>query len=213
MKINVRKKGKVKTFNLIKSWSDVTVEKWVKLVNLHKGSRSKEALETISALSDIPKKLINELGIQDVALILTKLSELQKLSKSKLRRIIKVEDQEFGFHPNLEDITLGEWSDIEHYIKLGVEKFMPQIMAVLYRPIVEQRNDKYSIEAYSGNIDVRAELFKKMKAEDVQGAMVFFYHLGNELLKILPLYLTQAMIRVQKEIKDKVLQKNGVTLA
>ena len=56
MKINVRKKGKVKTFNLIKSWSDVTVEKWVKLVNLHKGSRSKEALETISALSDIPKK-------------------------------------------------------------------------------------------------------------------------------------------------------------
>ena len=129
MKINVRKKGKVKTFNLIKSWSDVTVEKWVKLVNLHKGSRSKEALETISALSDIPKKLINELGIQDVALILTKLSELQKLSKSKLRKIIKVEDQEFGFHPNLEDITLGEWADIEHYIKLGVEKFMPQIRA------------------------------------------------------------------------------------
>ena len=213
MKINVRKKGKVKTFNLIKSWSDVTVEKWVKLVNLHKGSRSKEALETISALSDIPKKLINELGIQDVALILTKLSELQKLSKSKLRRIIKVEDQEFGFHPNLEDITLGEWADIEHYIKLGVEKFMPQIMAVLYRPIVEQRNDKYSIEAYSGNIDVRAELFKKMKAEDVQGAMVFFYHLGSELLKILPLYLTQAMTQMEKEIKDKVLQRNGVTLA
>ena len=90
---------------------------------------------------------------------------------------------------------------------------MPQIMAVLYRPIVEQRNDKYSIEAYSGNIDVRAELFKKMKAEDVQGAMVFFYHLGNELLKILPLYLTQAMTQMEKEIKDKVLQKNGVTLA
>jgi len=211
MKVKIKKEGNTKEFNLIKSWSDVTLEKWVKLVDLHKGSRSNEALKTISALSDIPKKLINELGIKDVAIIMDKIAELQRKSDGRLRNVITVEGKDYGFHANLEDITLGEWADIETFIKVGVEKQMPEIMAVLYRPIVERKNDKYVIEAYDGNITIRAEEFKKMKAEQVQSAMVFFWSLGNELLKILPLYLTERMKKIQKLLKGKDLQKNGVT--
>jgi len=211
MKVKIKKEGNTKEFNLIKSWSDVTLEKWVKLVDLHKGSRSNEALKTISALSDIPKKLINELGIKDVAIIMDKIAELQRKSDGRLRNVITVEGKDYGFHANLEDITLGEWADIETFIKVGVEKQMPEIMAVLYRPIVERKNDKYVIEAYDGNITIRAEEFKKMKAEQVQSAMVFFWSLGNELLKILPLYLTERMKKIQELLKGKDLQKNGVT--
>tara|TARA_R110002020_G_scaffold183_1_gene898 strand:+ start:1229 stop:1870 length:642 start_codon:yes stop_codon:yes gene_type:complete len=211
MKVKIKKEGNTKEFNLIKSWSDVTLEKWVKLVDLHKGSRSNEALKTISALSDIPKKLINELGIKDVAIIMDKIAELQRKSDGRLRNVITVEGKDYGFHANLEDITLGEWADIETFIKLGVEKQMPEIMAVLYRPIIERKNDKYVIEAYDGNITIRAEEFKKMKAEQVQSAMVFFWNLGNELLKILPLYLTERMKKIQELLKDRTLQTNGVT--
>ena len=74
MKVKIRKDGKVKTFKAIKTWSDVTLETWGQLVGLHKGSKTKEALETIAILSDIPKHLIKELGIQDVALILKNIS-------------------------------------------------------------------------------------------------------------------------------------------
>ena len=211
MKVKIKKEGNTKEFNLIKSWSDVTLEKWVKLVDLHKGSRSNEALKTISALSDIPKKLINELGIKDVAIIMDKIAELQRKSDGRLRNVITVEGKDYGFHANLEDITLGEWADIETFIKLGIEKQMPEIMAVLYRPIIERKNDKYIIKAYDGNITIRAEEFKKMKAEQVQSAMVFFWNLGNELLKILPLYLTERMKKIQELLKDRTLQTNGVT--
>ena len=211
MKVKIKKEGNTKEFNLIKSWSDVTLEKWVKLVDLHKGSRSNEALETITALSDIPKQLVNELGIQDVAIIMSKIAELQRSSDGSLRNVITVEGKDYGFHPNLQDITLGEWADIETFIKVGVEKQMPEIMAVLYRPIIERKNDKYVIEAYDGNIAIRAEEFKKMKAEEVQSAMVFFWSLGNELLKILPLYLQERIMQIEKTLKEKVLQTNGVT--
>ena len=211
MKVKIKKEGNTKEFNLIKTWSDVTLEKWVKLVDLHKGSRSNEALETITALSDIPKQLVNELGIQDVAIIMSKIAELQRSSDGSLRNVITVEDKDYGFHPNLEDITLGEWADIETFIKVGVEKQMPEIMAVLYRPIIERKNKKYIIEAYDGNIAIRAEQFKKMKAEEVQSAMVFFWSLGNELLKILPLYLQERIMQIEKTLKEKVLQTNGVT--
>ena len=36
-----------------------------------------------------------------------------------LFRYIKVNDIEYGFHPNLEEITLGEYADIEPYLKNG----------------------------------------------------------------------------------------------
>ena len=82
MQVKIKKNKKTQVFNTINTWQDVTLESWVKLINLHKKSTSEEALETISALSDIPKKLINELDIQDVALITRKLSELQNKSNS-----------------------------------------------------------------------------------------------------------------------------------
>ena len=76
MKVKIKKAGKTKEYNVINSWSDVTLEKWVKLSS-EKGSKSKEAEETIAALSDIPKKLIKELELSDVAVIMSKIAELQ----------------------------------------------------------------------------------------------------------------------------------------
>ena len=135
MKVKIKKKGKTKEYNLIKSWSDVTLEKWIKLIKLEGKAKGLEAKETIAVLSDIPKKLITQLGIQDVSVLLNKISDLQKKANVRLRNIIKVGNKEYGFHPNLEDITLGEWADLETFIKEGIEDNMPEIMAILYRPI------------------------------------------------------------------------------
>ena len=200
MEVQIKKEGKTKKFTLIKKWSDVTLEKWVKLIEYEKGSKVKQAQETITQLSNIPKQLINELGINDVALIMSRITELQNKSNTKLVRTITVNGTDYGFHPNLDDITLGEYADLEQFIKLGVEKNMPEIMAILYRPIVERKNKVYTIEAYDGNISIRAEQFKKMSAEQVQASLVFFWALGNELCETLPSVLTQRMKDIQKQL-------------
>jgi hypothetical protein len=198
MKVKIKKKGNTKTFNLINSWKDVTLEKWIKLIELDDKNKSEEALETITALSDIPKKLVKELGIQDIALMMTKISELQSKADSSLKNIIEVNGKEYGFHPEISEITLGEWSDIETMIQDGIDKNMPQIMAVLYRPIIEKKNEVYIIEAYDGKIDIRAEEFKKMSAGQVEGALRFFFALGKESLKILPLFLMERLAAIGK---------------
>tara|TARA_R100000655_G_scaffold101780_1_gene147205 strand:- start:186 stop:788 length:603 start_codon:yes stop_codon:yes gene_type:complete len=200
MEVQIKKEGKTKKFTLIKKWSDVTLEKWIKLIEYEKGSKVKQAQETITQLSNIPKQLINELGINDVALIMSRITELQNKSNTKLVRTITVNGTDYGFHPNLDDITLGEYADLEQFIKLGVEKNMPEIMAILYRPIVERKNKVYTIEAYDGNISIRAEQFKKMSAEQVQASLVFFWALGNELCETLPSVLTQRMKDIQKQL-------------
>jgi len=205
MQVNIKKDGKQNTYNLINSWDDVTLDKWAKLIDSKSKSKTKEALDTISLLSDIPRKLVKELSINDVSNILNRVAALQNKASSRLKRIIKVDDVEYGFHPDLSEITLGEYADIETYIQNGMEKNLSKLMAVLYRPVVEKNGKYYSIEKYNGSgVRMRSEKFKKMKAADVNSSLVFFWTLGNELSTILPLYLMERM----EEVKQSLLMKN-----
>ncbi len=210
MKVKIKKEGKVKEFKLISSWEDVTMEKWLKLVDFQEGTKSEEAEETIAALSDIPKQLVKELALKDVAVIMSKIAELQAKQDSSLKRIIEIDGKEYGFHPDLDSITLGEYADIETFIKNGIEKSLPELMAVLYRPIKEKKNDIYIIDAYDGDIRLRAEEMKKMSAEQVQSALVFFYHFVKELSMILPLYLMERLKETKKQLQPKISQVSGV---
>mgnify|MGYP003144841180 CR=1 FL=1 len=212
MKVKIKKDGKVKQFRLIKKWSDVTLDKYIKLVNHHSGTKSSEALKAISTLSDIPKELIKQLELKDVAVIMNKLSDIQKQENSSLIRVVEIEGKRYGFHPNLDSITLGEWADIETLIDNNIENNLPELMAILYRPIIEEKNNVYTIEAYDGDISIRAEEMKKMKAEQVQSALVFFYHLGKKWLMILESYSAELLMEMKRQLQHKALQKNGDTL-
>ena len=189
MKVKIKKEGKVKQFKLINSWADVTLETWIKLVDFATGTKTEEATETIAALSDIPKKLIKELSLSDVAGIMSKIAELQAKQDTTLKRIIEINDVEYGFHPDLNKITLGEYADVEQFIKNGIETNLPELMAILYRPIKYKKENIYIIDAYDGEITMRTEEMKKMSAEQVQSALVFFYHFAKVLSVILPSYL------------------------
>ena len=193
MKVKIKKEGKVKEFKLINSWSDVTLETWLKLIDFETGTKTEEAEATLEALSDIPKRLVKELALSDVAAIMSKIGELQAKQDTELKRIIEINEVEYGFHPDLDSITLGEYADIEQFIKNGIDTNLPELMSVLYRPIKEKKNDIYIIDAYDGDIRLRTEEMKQMSAQQVQSALVFFYTLGKELSEILPLYLMEQL--------------------
>ena len=198
MKVKIKKEGKVETFSLINSWSDVTLETWLKLIDFETGTKTEEATETIAALSDIPRRLVKELALSDVGALMSKIGELQANQDSSLKRIIELNGIEYGFHPDLDSITLGEYADIEQFIKNGIETSLPELMAVLYRPVKEKhKNGVYIINAYDGDIRMRTEEMKQMSAEQVQSALVFFYTFAKALSEIMPSFLTEKL----KEMK------------
>ena len=197
MKVKIKKQGKTESFNLINSWSDVNLSTWLKLIDFETGTKTEEATETIAALSDIPKQLVKELALSDVAAIMSKIGELQAKQDTELKRIIEVNGVEYGWHPDLSEITLGEYADIETFIKNGIDTNLPELMAILYRPIKEKKNDIYIIDAYDGDITMRTEEMKLMSAEQVQASLFFFYNFVKELSEIMPSYLMDK----QKEMK------------
>lgn len=116
------------------------------------------------------------------AIIFTLLSKVPKLKmKFELNGI------EFGFIPNLDEMTSGEYMDLDTYISdWGM---MHKAMAVLYRPIVKRQDEKYLIEPYKGT-EKFSELMKDAPLDVVLSAYVFFWTLGKDLLTSTIAYLT-----------------------
>ena len=209
MKVKIKKEGKEKTYNLINSWSEVSLEKWLKVIDVETGSKTEQAEETIVALSDMPNKLVKELALRDVAIIMGKISELQSEQNTVLKKVFEINGVEYAIHPDLSEITLGEYADIESLVKEGLEKNLPELMAILFRPIKERNGEAYTIDAYDGNITIRAEEMKKMSAEQVQSSLFFFYNFVTELLKILPLYLMEQTQEMVNKLQMEISQNAG----
>ena len=115
--------------------------------------------------------------------------------------------KEFGFIPKLDDISFGEYVDLDTYLQDW--QLMHKAMAVLFRPITLKRKDKYLIEDYES-----AEKYdlKCMPLDVVFGSLVFFYHLRSELLRHILNYLAnQTGIKVSPKLRGFL--KNGVGTA
>jgi hypothetical protein len=207
MKVKIKNKGKSKTYNVVESWEEVTLEKFMELAVGKKESKTKEALETIRILSDLPERIINQLALRDVCNLFEKLSELA--IQEVLTKIIEIDGVEYGMHPNLSEITLGEYADLETFMGEDVQKNLPEIMAVLFRPVTAKEGDVYTIEAYDGEITMRAEKMRKMKADQVQSALVFFWTFARIFIAILPLSLIQGMKEKATAHQQDLLQKSG----
>lgn len=210
MKVKIKKEGKTKEFDVIKSWEDVTLANWIKLVNKKTDTKGEEAYQLIQELSNIPKDIIKKLELSDIAVIMGRIGELQSQADNKLQRIIEVDNKRYGFLPDLDSITLGEYADIETFIKMDIDKHLPEVMAILYRPIVEEKNGVYTIEAYDGEIKLRTEEMKKMTAEQVQSALVFFCDFGMTFVEIMRSYLTDRLKVTKQQSQVTPLQTSGV---
>ena len=99
--------------------------------------------------------------------------------KTAFKHRFKMNGVEFGFIPDLEEISWGEYIDIES----NVWDFqnIHKALAVMYRPIVKDVKGKYEIEPYKGDLSY-AEVLKYAPLDVVLPASVFFWTLGIELI-------------------------------
>jgi len=141
--------------------------------------------------------------INDLQKITTKLNKALS-EKPLLITRFKLGKTEFGFVPQLDDLTFGEFVDIENNI--GDWENMHKAMAVLYRPVVQSVGKKYEIEEYRG--DSWHDAMLNMPASVAISAINFFFHLENDLLKVTLAYSDQKETKVQQD-ETAILTDNG----
>ena len=115
---------------------------------------------------------------------------------------------EFGMQPRINEIPLGEFGDLDEYMKDF--SFAHRAMAVLFRPIINSYKDMYEIEEYESS-DKYADYMLHMPANVALGAMVFFYLLGMKLSNHTILYSLQQMSPEERlRAESRFLEQNGV---
>ena len=113
---------------------------------------------------------------------------------------------EYGFIPNLDDMTLGEYVDLDTY--LGKWQQVEKAMAVLYRPIINTYKNKYTIEEYKAE---GQDVYKDMPMDIVLGSMLFFYRLGIDLSRVMTSYLESKGEIPQQQMHNLVLNGDGIS--
>ena len=189
------------------SLSEITLEQYQKFLSIAKDNPDGEFLQhkMVEIFCGIDLKNAAKISFKDVNEITTNLSNLFN-QKYDLKRTFKLGNTEFGFITNLDEITLGEYTDLDKYIS-NWDK-MHNAMAVLYRPITKKLKDKYQIEEYNGSYTY-CDAMKYMPLDVALGAVVFFYTLGNELLKSTIHYL-ESNKEFQNIVNNHNLEVNGV---
>lgn len=140
-------------------------------------------------------------SIQNVVSILTSAFEKQY----DLKRTFVMDGVEYGFIPDLDEISLGEYIDLDK--NFNDWDNMHKTMSILYRPIKIKKGSRYQIEEYNGTDE--AVKMKDMPLDVVFGALVFFYNLEKELLKITLSYLQKEAGESMTSLQKRVLDQSG----
>lgn len=164
--------------NIPDSLNDITLGQYQKWAATE-GDDEFRALKLVEIVCGVSLREVSQMRKADVDDISQAIAD-QFQTQPALTRNFKLDDKTFGFIPNLDDISLGEYTDIEDNI--GDWQKMHKAMAVLYRPIHGRFGLLYNLEDYEGT-DKYAEAMKAMPLGVAMGAVNFIYRLGTELCK------------------------------
>lgn len=162
------------------SLNEIKLAQYQKFLSIAKDNDESEFLQQkmVQIFCGIDLKDVASIRYKDVAEITTNINNLFTKENKFIQRF-KMGGVEFGFIPNLDDMSTGEYMDLDAYITDW--DTMHNAMAVLYRPIINKLGNKYEIEEYKGSVTY-ADVMRHAPVDVVLGAMVFFYNLGNDLL-------------------------------
>ena len=192
--------------NIPDSLNEITLLQYQKFDKLIKDNDASDFVnqKTIEIFCGIDLKDVAKIKVTDVNEILEHLNTILQ-QRTPLKNTFKLSGVEFGFIPKLEDITAGEFIDLENYLS-STETFN-QAMAVLYRPIKSKVKDLYIIEEYESSYKY-AEVLKYMPLDIALGAMVFFWTLQKDCVNALTDYIQNEV--EHSEQAKQVLARSGV---
>ena len=187
------------------SLNEITLEQYQKYLSIAKDNKDTTFLnhKMIEIFCGVSLLEVSLMKMKDISDILARLEETFKTNTDKLIRTFKYDGVEYGFIPNLDEITLGEYTDLDTYISDWDN--MHKAMAVLYRPITKKVLNNYSIKEYNGSHEY-SDIMKSMPLDVALSSTVFFFNLLSELLTYTANYL-----ETDKAFQD-LLKKNNSEL-
>ena len=194
--------------------NDITLEqyqKYMKVIYAHKDAEETDELtnflnmKLVEIFCNISLKEVDKISVRGFNKVLEILNKAF-MEKPKLITRFKLEGVDMGFIPKLDDISLGEYIDIESNISNWQKIHIA--MSVLYRPVNFKLGDKYGIAPYEAKEEIQ-QIMKSMPMDVVISSMLFFCDLGKILLTAIPKYIPKNLTKENMQTLEMYLEKNG----
>ncbi len=227
------------SYKIPESKKDITVKQYIEISKLYKQATDNETEvsedDIISICLGIPVKYISQLPIEEYKLASDNIANALK-EESVMPLTFSLNGVKCGFIPDMENITIGEYSALDNLMK-DADENANKILNVLYRPITREefytkwyameksgfkygkkdelkigerhytdKRGKYLIEAYDSKRHNTD--FNDASCNIYEGSLLFFYSLGNDLLNATVKYTREELEK--KEAEDSGRSGDGI---
>jgi hypothetical protein len=181
-------------------WSDITIGIYQQYVKIQesKGSEKNKVIRSLALLCNTSPFVVKKMAYTDLLDIMNIIKGMidTEPQEDDFEKMFTFSEIEFGFVPNLNKLTTGEYIDLESYCKNPIEN-LHIIMSILYRKVIKKVNDRYAIEPYNPD-EFKEELFKDCPMDIALSSLGFFLTLGERLATISRRYLVQQETKQQR---------------
>lgn len=150
-------------------WDDVTLDHYLRLTDFKADKATKLTMKIVSSWTGIPEEIFTQAEDK----LFHKIIGLMKFINTDIpivpKKTIGIEGTDQYYNGDVKSLCFGQFLDVEfrnNEYKDDLQKALPFILAILYRPKDEQYNSDHASD--------NAEHFAKLPITDVFGICSFF---------------------------------------
>tara|TARA_R110000765_G_scaffold159224_2_gene262991 strand:- start:307 stop:924 length:618 start_codon:yes stop_codon:yes gene_type:complete len=187
--------------------SDITLEqsqKYLAIIRREDISIADKTKRIIVLFTGLKRREVDLIDLQDYDVIVNQINKALDLDVAFEHRFF-LNGIEYGFIPNLDEITAGEYIDLSSYGDSPAS--LHKVLAIMFRPIIlSDAFGNYEIETYSANSEYATRM-KQAPMNIVNGMLVFFCLLSSELQIHTLKYI--ARVRAEAKLVRLITSRNG----
>lgn len=192
-------------YKLPKHYGEITLRQMVAYME------SKTQVQQLMAITGFPQLHVVDFKQKEADLIVESFSSASNYGTPRHEQTFLIDGMRLGFIPDLDAMSLREYIDIDSFAKeiwkggdIINYKFLPDLLAILFRPVKEMLGEYYTIEPYNvDNVARYRRYIESMTMDRVNGAMVFFSNLLSDLVVSSLDYLTEETMRTMSTLQPQ----------
>ena len=193
--------------------NDITLEQYQKFALINTEEQDKEffMFKTIEIFCGVDISIVSKMRLKDAESISNEVLEVLQQNIPFTNKF-ELEGVKYGFIPDLQAISLGEFIDLEE--GLADSKSFHKAAAVMFRPIVKEFGELYTIDGYEASTEMH-HVMKGAPLGVISAAIVFFYNIVKELQTDLKDYSREKAQETKTIVEKLNSQKStgGLTLS
>jgi len=184
--------------------NEITLGQYQKFLSIAENNKEGEFLNAkmIEIFCGISLADTYNLKMSSVTAILDILNDMLEQKPQHIVQF-KMDGVKYGFVPDLDELTLGEYIDLDNNISKWEQIHVA--MNVLYRPIKDSKGNNYNIKDYD---TTNSDKMKNMPLGAAMGSLFFFYNLGLELSRD-TILSSKKQLQTEATQEGQTSQQNG----